>query len=262
MTLSAELHACAALVEAGDRERFAATMAAPPGVRPALWPIYAFNLEVARAPYASAEPIVAEMRLQWWADQIGRIGQGGRGEGEVAAALAPHLARVPALLPLLSGIIEARRRDCWREPFADEGDFLAYIDVTSGALTWAAALALGAPAGARAPVAAFGRGAGIAGWLAAVPALVAHGWTSLAGLAPETIAARARAGRLAIAEARQGRAGVPALARPALWAGWPARAHLDRAAADPGCVLAPGLPPPSRLAEAGALLRRAAFGYW
>ncbi|MDZ7907533.1 MAG: hypothetical protein U5N10_04435 [Gemmobacter sp.] len=43
--------ACAALVERADPERFAATMAADVADRPLLWPLYAFNIEVARAPW-------------------------------------------------------------------------------------------------------------------------------------------------------------------------------------------------------------------
>jgi hypothetical protein len=65
------LDACAALVERGDPDRFAAAMAAPPAARAKLFPLYAFNLEVARAPWVSKEAMIAEMRLQWWRDVVG-----------------------------------------------------------------------------------------------------------------------------------------------------------------------------------------------
>ncbi len=45
--------ACAALVERGDPDRFAATMAAPMAARARLWPLYALNLEAARAPWVT-----------------------------------------------------------------------------------------------------------------------------------------------------------------------------------------------------------------
>ncbi|MEN9060069.1 hypothetical protein [Ponticoccus litoralis] len=45
-----DLHACAELVQRADPERFRAVMAAPVAARAALFPIYAFNIEVARAP--------------------------------------------------------------------------------------------------------------------------------------------------------------------------------------------------------------------
>lgn len=62
--------ACAALVARGDPDRFAAIMAAPPAARARLFPLYAFNLEVARAPWVTKEPMIAEMRLQWWRDVL------------------------------------------------------------------------------------------------------------------------------------------------------------------------------------------------
>ena len=54
--------ACAEIVQRTDPERFAALMAAPVIDRPALAVLYAFNAEVARAPWASKEPMIAEMR--------------------------------------------------------------------------------------------------------------------------------------------------------------------------------------------------------
>ena len=59
------IQACADLVHRGDPDRFAAIMAAPVGARERLFPIFAFNLEVARAPWVTAEAMIAEMRLQW-----------------------------------------------------------------------------------------------------------------------------------------------------------------------------------------------------
>ncbi|MCB1311397.1 MAG: squalene/phytoene synthase family protein, partial [Sedimentitalea sp.] len=70
MSLGADLDACAGLVQRGDLERFMATMAAPVAARRVLFPLYAFNLEVARAPWVTQEPVIAEMRLQWWRDAL------------------------------------------------------------------------------------------------------------------------------------------------------------------------------------------------
>ena len=58
------LQACAELVERGDPDRFLATMAAPVALRATLFPLYAFNVEIARAPWVTQEPMIAEMRLQ------------------------------------------------------------------------------------------------------------------------------------------------------------------------------------------------------
>jgi 15-cis-phytoene synthase len=55
------VNACAALVQRGDPDRFAAVMAAPVEARARLFVIYAWNLEVARAPWVTSEPLIAEM---------------------------------------------------------------------------------------------------------------------------------------------------------------------------------------------------------
>ena len=58
--------ACAAIVQRADPDRFLAVMAAPVAVRARLFPLFAVNVEVARAPWVTQEPLIAQMRLQWW----------------------------------------------------------------------------------------------------------------------------------------------------------------------------------------------------
>jgi 15-cis-phytoene synthase len=70
------LAACADLVSRADPDRFIAALAAPPEARPILIPLYAFNVEVSRAPWVTDEPMIAEMRLQWWRDALEEIGAG------------------------------------------------------------------------------------------------------------------------------------------------------------------------------------------
>ncbi len=255
------LDACAALVEKADPDRFAATMAAPVAARARLWPLYALNIELARAAYASDEPMIAEMRLQWWQDQLDLMGRGGEGQGDLAPALAPLLREVPGVAPLITGLIEARRWDCWREGFADAGALRRYLDATAGGLMVAAARALGAGPGADQPLRDFGFGAGLANWLDAVPALKARGRHPLPDEGPGAIAALARQGLDAITRARAARAGVPVAAHPALWAGWSAGVRLRAALARPQAVLDGALPEP-RLTRAPALMWRVVTGYW
>jgi phytoene/squalene synthetase len=236
------LAACAELVEKGDPDRFAATMAAPPAARASLWPLYAANLEIARAPWASAEPMVAEMRLQWWIDTIGELAAGRQRSGHaVTEALAPLLAADPELARLLRSLAEARRWDCWREPFDTRGAFDAYLDATAGNLMWAAARALGAPAGAEPAVRDFGWGAGLAQWLRAAPALEARGRFPFVDGRPASLAALAAEGRGRIARARASARTVPKGARPALWTAPGADAILRQAEADPARIAAGSL---------------------
>jgi phytoene/squalene synthetase len=167
------IDACTEMLRQHDPDRFGAMLVAQPDDRPALITLYALNMEIARAPFQSAEPMLAEMRLQWWVDRLTEMGQG----------TAPPLHDV--LTPLwdawgeragsLVDLAEARRRDCGREPFHDPTEVMAYIDATAGGLIWAAAHRCGVSEAGRDIVARHARGVGIAAWLRALPQLQALG---------------------------------------------------------------------------------------
>lgn len=254
------LIACAELVESADPNRFMATMAAPPAARARLWPLYAYNIEIARAPYASAEPLVAEMRLQYWVDLIDGTGAPAA-TGDIGAAVVGllHSAAIPS--GLLSGMAEARRWEVWRDAFADRAHFDDFIDVTAGNLMWAACLALGAPVSAEAVVRDFAWGAGLASWLAAVPDLAARGRHPLVDDGVNAVADLAGEGLARIAQARRLRHLVPRSAIPALWTGWQARAWLQKAAQNPARV-AEGKLKTSDFVRKSTLILRASTGYW
>lgn len=250
------------LLQRGDPDRFLALMAAPPAARERLLPLYAFNLEVARAPWVTAEPMIAEMRLQWWQDALEEIAEGKPPRAhEVVAPLAGVVldAGIPA--SLLSDLVEARRWDVWREPFADRPALIDHLNRTGGNLMWASALALGAPAEAEAPVRGVARAGALAAWLRAVPELVARGRHPLPDPAPEAISDLAREGLGWLAAARASRAAVPAWVRPALLPAWSAGPILRQAAEAPGGV-EEGRLGVSEFARRGRLLWQAATGRW
>lgn len=247
------LQACAELVERGDRDRFLATMAAPPAARAVLFPLYAFNLEVARAPWVASEPMIAEMRLQFWRDVVEEIGQGATPRAhEVVQPLANAVRGADA--GLLDALIAARRWDVYRDAFEDAAHFERYIDATSGNLAWVAARALGAEAAAEAPLRDMAHAAGVASLLRAVPELEARGRVPLLDGRPEGV--RALADR-ALARLKRGKAGQGAItkpARPAVFAFWRAEAALKAARAEPARV-AGGTLDESEFARRGRLLR-------
>lgn len=252
--------ALAEQVAAGDPDRFAATRAAAPAERDLLWPIYALNLELARAPWAARDPILAEMRLQWWIDAMGAIDRQ-PAPNAVLAALGPMVTRLPALGPVLHDLAEARRRDAWRAPFADAADLEAHIDATAGSIMWAAALLLGAPAGAESVVRDMAWGGGLANWLRAVPALRAAGWAALPDDRPAALAALAVKGRARISRARSMRGAIPPRVLPALLCAWQADRILALAAAEPSRV-AEGRLGLSEARRRASLAWRAISGRW
>lgn len=248
--------ACAALVEKGDPDRFAAAMAAPIAARAVLFPLYAFNLEVARAPFAAREPMIAEMRVQWWADVLSEAAEGRSRQHEVAAPLAELLSQGRAPVPVLHRLVEARRRDSWREPFADMAAFSTYLEETGAGLMWAAAAALGAPAKAEAAVRALGWATAAAAYLQALPEIEARGMPGVPG--GDTVGL-AQVGLVRLAEARRGRRDIgPGL--PATFAGWQAAPLLARAARA-AALGAEGLHL-SEFARRGRLLWVATTGRW
>ncbi len=227
--------ACAALVERGDPDRFLSAMAAPVPARRVLFPLYAFNLEVARAPWVTAEPMIAEMRLQWWRDALAEIAGGGPvRRHEVATPLAEAIR--PGDVPVLDALVAARRWDLGREGFADEAELAAHLDATAGGLMWVAARRLGAPEAAEPVVRDLAWGQGLAAWFQAVPALEAAGRRPLPDGRPGAVRALAGEGLRRIARARHSRTAIPGSAAPALLAAWLAKPLLKRAAADPGAV--------------------------
>lgn len=249
------LDACAALVQRGDPDRFAAVMAAPLAARARLWPIYAFNLEVARAPWVTQQPLIAEMRLQFWRDILAAKAPRAH---EVAGPLFDLTAQTPGLAALLDRVIEARRHDISREPFASDSEFDAYLEETSATLIWAAAMTLGAAPEAETAFRALGWASGLASYLRAVPALTARNLRPLVDPDPKAIRTLAAEGMNHLTIARNQR-GLFGRAAPAALTGWQAGPLLRQAYDNPTRV-AEGKLALSEFARRGGLLWMAATG--
>lgn len=215
-------------VAQGDQDRFAALMATPADLRARLWPVHAVALEIARAAWVSAEPMIGEMRLQWWVDALSALEDRGIAPShEIGSALARETAAP------LREIAEARRLDCWRAPFADLAALQDYLAATGGALHAAAGAAIGADAAEQTQLRRYGTAAAAASWLMALPETEARGWEGmpegdLARLAQEALR------DLAAAEAQLARASRGA--RAAMLPGWRTEAVLKRALSNPARI--------------------------
>lgn len=254
------LAACAALLERGDPERFLAVMAAPVAARAKLLPLYAFNLEVARAPWVTAEPMIAEMRLQWWRDTVEAMAEGGPVRAhEVAAPLAEVVAEAGLPVEVMDRLIAARRWDAYRDGFPDQAAMDEYLEDTGAGLMWLAAQALGAGPEVEPVARGAGWAAGLAGFLGAVRELEARGRVPLVDGRPEAVAALARRGLERLGAARV--VGVPDGVVPALRAGWQSGALLRQVAAEPERVAAGRVGLPEFLRR-GRLLWLSVRGTW
>ncbi|KIN61296.1 Phytoene/squalene synthetase [Sulfitobacter noctilucae] len=233
MSFDDNMNACATLVERADPLRFRAAMAAPVAARRVLFPLYAFNVEVARAPWVTQEPMIAEMRLQWWRDACEEITQGDPvRKHEVTVPLASVIGAGDAIL--LDELIAARRWDIYKDAFEDEGHFARYLNQTAGHLTWVAARNLGEADEATVRAAAFA--SGVAAWLLAIPELEARGRVPLLDGTPAGVASLALEGLARLTQARAQRGSVSRAAGAALLHVGAALPVLKQAVADPSAV--------------------------
>ncbi|WP_425039105.1 squalene/phytoene synthase family protein [Primorskyibacter sp. S187A] len=224
-------HACAEIVEKGDPDRFAAAMLAPVSARAVLFPLYALNVEVARAPWVTQEAMIAEMRLQWWHDALGEIaGDGDVRRHEVTTPLATVIS--PAQARLLQEAVEARRWDIYRDPFEDAAAFESYIRQTSGHVMSVAVESLGGAVTDNVQQLAYA--AGLASYFRAVPELEARGRRPLVDGRPEAVVALAKdaLGQLDAVRLRD----VAPAARPALYPAALARPILKAVCRDPSML--------------------------
>lgn len=133
---------CERLVREGDPDRYFATLFAPADRRPALFALYAFNLEVARVRESVSQPLPGEIRLQWWRDQLAAEPRGDATGHPVAAALEQTIERYRLPRPALAALVEARLFDLYDDLFPTVRDLDGYCGETASALIRLAAIVL------------------------------------------------------------------------------------------------------------------------
>ncbi len=241
-----QLSVCAKLVRRLDPDLFHAALFAPEPARERLMVLHAFDIELSRAAARAAEPMIAQMRLQWWRDVVAGVGAGDVArQHEVAEPLHGLLSAHALPAGDLALLIDARELEL-HGPM-DEHRFGDWLDARFGALTRLGAhLLVGDDAAARRAAGAVGHALGVAFALRTAAAMAAEAnLYFMPGLAPEDRAelargrttehARATAHRLAdqalalLAAARAERRAVPKAAAPALLPVWRAERVLKQA---------------------------------
>jgi phytoene synthase len=130
--------AIAAQVRERDLDRYLAALYAPAAVRPALLALHALDLELAEVVRTTTEPMLGQIRLAWWREQLQALDAGARPAQPVLAALADHL--LPAGV---SGASLEPLEDAWLALLAD--DLAAYAEARAVLFAAAARLLAGAP---------------------------------------------------------------------------------------------------------------------
>ncbi len=162
---------CADMVRRLDKDRFLTALFAPEPGRARLMALYAFNLEVARTREQVSEPMIGEIRLQWWRDALDAIYKGSPPEHEVAQALARAIGEAQLERGVLDRLIDARSFDLYDAPMATLDDLVRYLEDTSSGLMAAGVTLLSGnqEAGAHQAVKQAGIAWGLTGMLRALP---------------------------------------------------------------------------------------------
>lgn len=162
---------CFELVRQADKDRFLSALFVPDEKRRGVMALYAFNVEVARIRDMVSDPMLGEIRLQWWADSIEAAFAGHAPEHPVFDELKPLIVDRVLHQTGLANLIEARRFDLYDDPMPTLNDLEGYLGETSSSLMQMAALAIVGRQGESAAAAAglAGVAFGIGGLLRSVP---------------------------------------------------------------------------------------------
>lgn len=226
---------CAAQARTTDHGRWLCGLFAPEAARRDLWTLLAFNTEIARTREVVREPMLGQIRLQWWREAIAEAYGGQIRAHQVMAPLAKAIARHRPPVERFETLLDGRLRDLDDEPFATLANLEAYARATSGTLSLLMLDMLGvADDAAREAAIAIGTAWALVGLVRATPYLAAHRRLMLpqdlmGDINPESLFTGRPDGRLAdvlrvvvdraatlLAEARRHRHKVPAPSLPAL----------------------------------------------
>lgn len=134
---------CAKQIKTHDYDRFLITLFAPKEAREDLFALYSFNYEVAKIRETVSEPMLGEIRLQWWREAIDGIYQGKPRNHEVVLPLFDAIKNKNIAKETFLNIIDARTADIYDENPKTVDDFESYLGATSGNLTRLAAEMIG-----------------------------------------------------------------------------------------------------------------------
>ncbi|MFV3076952.1 phytoene/squalene synthase family protein [Niveispirillum fermenti] len=138
------LSACAEAVRKHDNDRFLTALFAPADRREDLFALYAFNHEVAKTREVVTEPMLGQIRLQWWRESIEGAFQGAPRRHEVVEPLAAAIARHDLERRQFDLLIDGREADMDDEAPADMECLVNYAQVTGAPVVGLACQVLGA----------------------------------------------------------------------------------------------------------------------
>jgi phytoene synthase len=170
--IDADYAHCEGLLRREDRDRWLASLFVPREPRRHIHALYAFSLEVARVREIVSEPLLGEIRFQWWRDALeGAADADDAKANPVAAALLDTIARFDLPKAPLLELIFARAAGLYGEPMQSVEALESYTQATCSNLLRLAALILDGAEAAASRDAALHAGIayGITGLIRALP---------------------------------------------------------------------------------------------
>lgn len=157
--MDSDIDYCLQQIRRLDRDRYLTVLAAPAAAAADLAVLFAFNLELALIHDSVSEPMLGQIRFQWWREAIDGITAGTPRRHAVVTALADLMTRRKLTRTHFDRMIDARERELIDPPPVDLGALESYAADTVGSLL---ALAAEATGGDAAAVAELTRAIGIA----------------------------------------------------------------------------------------------------
>lgn len=132
--MDADQDTCLALLREGDRDRYLCALLTPKRHRGAITALYAFNMEIARIRDIVTEPMMGEVRLQWWHDLIDNPSENTAAGHPVAEALVKAIDDHDLPRQTFVNMIAARQFDLYDDPMPDRNTLEGYAGETASAL--------------------------------------------------------------------------------------------------------------------------------
>lgn len=130
-----------------DYERFLICLFTPPAYRDDIAALFLFNAELAQIRDQVTEPLLGQIRLQWWREALDKLGTPEQPPHALLDRLSRWQRRGISLAPLHT-LLDARATDLLAEPFPSLVAYETYRQNTSAPLGTLLAALLGQPTNA------------------------------------------------------------------------------------------------------------------
>ena len=125
---------CRALAKTEDEDRYLSALFAPIEKRADVFAVIAFGCELAATPRKVSEPMLGEIRLQWWREAIDEVFAGTPRKHPVVEALSEAVARRSLARTELEQVVDAHTGALYDDTPTDLGARGATADHIQGGL--------------------------------------------------------------------------------------------------------------------------------